>query len=469
MGNKMKRTGESPVIEKLAANVLETRFEDLCREDIEFARIRIIDTVGCLIGGAYDGGNRGIVDIVKDQGGKKESTILVYGGKVPAQNAAMVNNILCRSFDFEPVSPATPDITGAGHLSGSTVMTALALGESKNISGKELLTALLVGDDTATRIMVAGSGPMDVWPSHTGTGTINGFGSTAIAGRLLGLDEYQLRNAFGIILNEMGGSFQMIWDGATAFKLDQGTSARNGIFSAQLAKAGWTGAGDALFDRFGYYNVFTQGCRHPEVLTDELGKRYWSDYTIKPYPCCRMTHAAIDCALNIVNKHGIDARDIEDMLLYVSPVAINHICAAPFEAGDFPHGNAAFSFQYTVGTALLNGCVKPEHFTGEVIRDPGINAFIKRIKVEQQPEAGRAGAELRITMKDGRELVESVVIARGDQLNNPLSRDEIIDKFWMNVDYSQAVSGKAAGEFLALADKLEELDSVDRIIELLVA
>jgi 2-methylcitrate dehydratase PrpD len=317
--------------------------------------------------------------------------------------------------------------------------------------------------------MVAGSGPMDNWPSHTGTGTINGFGSTAIAGRLLGLDEYQMRNAFGIILNEMGGSFQMIWDGTTAFKLDQGTSARNGVFSAQLAKAGWTGARDALFDRFGYYNVFTQGCRHPEALTDDLGKRYWSDYTIKPYPCCRMTHAPIDCALNIVNKHDIDVLDIADMLLYVSPVAMNHICSAPFEAGDFPHGNAAFSFQYTVGTALLNKCVRPEHFTGEAIREPGLNAFIRRIKIAQQPEAGRAGAELRITMKDGRELVESVAVARGDQFSNPLSKDEIIEKFWMNVDYSRAVSREAAGEFLALAEKLEELDSVNRIVKLLVA
>jgi 2-methylcitrate dehydratase PrpD len=465
----MSGSDENTVIEKLAANVLRTRFEDLCREDIEFAKIRIIDTVGCLIGGAYDPGNQGIVDIVRDQGGKEEATILVYGGKVPAGNAAMVNNILCRSFDFEPVSPATANITGSGHLSGSTVMTAIALGELKNVNGKELLTALLAGDDTATRIMVAGSGPMDNWPSHTGTGTINGFGSTAIAGRLLGLDEYQMRNAFGIILNEMGGSFQMIWDGTTAFKLDQGTSARNGVFSAQLAKAGWTGARDALFDRFGYYNVFTQGCRHPEALTDDLGKRYWSDYTIKPYPCCRMTHAPIDCALNIVNKHDIDVLDIADMLLYVSPVAMNHICSAPFEAGDFPHGNAAFSFQYTVGTALLNKCVRPEHFTGEAIREPGLNAFIRRIKIAQQPEAGRAGAELRITMKDGRELVESVAVARGDQFSNPLSKDEIIEKFWMNVDYSRAVSREAAGEFLALAEKLEELDSVNRIVKLLVA
>ena len=40
-------------------------------------------------------------------------------------------------------------------------------------------------------------------------------------------------------------------DATTAFKLQQGTSARNGIFSAQLAKAGWTGPSDALQGEFG--------------------------------------------------------------------------------------------------------------------------------------------------------------------------------------------------------------------------
>jgi 2-methylcitrate dehydratase PrpD len=459
---------DTTAIERLVDNVLDSSFENLLQQDVEHAKNRIIDVVGCLIGGAYDTGNRALVDIVRDQGGKEEATILIYGGKVPACNAAMVNNILCRSFDFEPVSPATSDYSGGGHLSGSTVMTAFAMGELTGVNGKELLTALLVGDDIATRVMVAGTGPSTKWPNHTGTGTINGFGSTAIAGRMLGLNKVQMRNAFGIILNEMGGSFQMIWDGTTAFKLDQGTSARNGIFSVQLAKAGWTGAKDALHDRFGYYNLYTEGCCHPEALTKDLGKRYWSDYTFKPYPCCRMNHSAIDCALAIVNKHGIDAGDIKEVILYVSSLAMTHICAMPFKIGDFPHGNAAFSFQYTVGTALLRKCVKPEHFTEEAIRGPEINAFIKKIKIEEQPEAAREGTRLKVVMNNGDEFSESVSVARGDGFGNPLSKDEIIAKFWLNVDYSGTIARYNAEKLLALLEKLEDLDSVNRIVQLLV-
>jgi 2-methylcitrate dehydratase PrpD len=472
-GNFTRRTymtnkSESTPIEKLVANVLETRFEDICQDDLEHAKIRIIDVLGCLIGGACDSGNKSLVDLVKEWGGKKESTILIYGGKVPACNAAMTNSILCRSFDFEPVSPVTDDISGGGHLSGSTVLTAIALGELKGVDGKELLTALLVGDDMATRVIASSSGPMKTWPKHTGTGSINGFGTTAIAGRLLGLNKLQMKNAFGIILNEMGGNFQMIWDGTTAFKLDQGTSARNSIFTAQLAKAGWTGAGDALHSRFGYYNIFTEGCQHPEAVTKDLGKRFWSDGTIKPYPCCRMNHSAIDCALAITNKYNISARDIKEVILCVSPIAASHICSKPFEIGEFPHGNAIFSFQYTVGTALLRKSVKPEHFTEEAIRGPEINAFIKKISVTEQADISREGAVLKVIMHDGTERIESVSVAKGDP-RNPLSKEEIIAKFWTNVDFSRAVSKENAEKILALVEKLEKLDSVNKIVKLLVS
>lgn len=95
--------------------------------------------------------------------------------------------------------------------------------------------------------------------------------AVAIAGRLLGLNRDQMRNAFGIVLNRLGGSFQIIWDGTTSFKLPQGLSARDAIFSAELARAGWTGPKDALLSRCGYYELFTEGCTDQEILTKDLG------------------------------------------------------------------------------------------------------------------------------------------------------------------------------------------------------
>ena len=54
---------------------------------------RILDLVGCIIGGAKCDGSEGLADIVGNWGGREESSILGYGYKGPAHNAAMVNAI----------------------------------------------------------------------------------------------------------------------------------------------------------------------------------------------------------------------------------------------------------------------------------------------------------------------------------------------------------------------------------------
>jgi 2-methylcitrate dehydratase PrpD len=91
----MDNPASIPAIEALSENVLKTRFEDLDKETVENAKKRILDVIGCAIGGANAPGNRGLVEVIKDTGGKPEASILVWGGKVPAANAALVNSILC--------------------------------------------------------------------------------------------------------------------------------------------------------------------------------------------------------------------------------------------------------------------------------------------------------------------------------------------------------------------------------------
>lgn len=458
-------TNRTP-FEELIVNVLETRFENFDQATIEHAKNRILDTVGCLIGGAKDTGNSEMVDIIIDTGGKPEASIMIYGNKVPAQNAAMVNSILARSFDFEPVSPLVDGISVPGHISGTTIMTALTLGEAQDISGRELITALLIGDDIASRLLI--SSGFEFSRGWDNIGTVNAFGATAIAGHLLGLDRHQLKNAFGIVLNQLAGSMQIVWDATTAFKLNQGLSSRNGIFSARLAKAGWTGPRDALFGEFGYFKLYTEGCRNPEALTKDLGREYYSDGTFKPYPCCRINHGAIDCALAVVRKHGIDAKDIQQVIINVSSEVLNHICGKTFEIGEFPHADAAFNMSYTVATALLRKSVKPEHFTEEYIRDSLINAFINKIELCELAGADLSRVKFTVVMKDSREFNEDTDIPRGDP-RNPLSKHELIDKFWDNVEFSKTIPKKNAERLLKILENLENLDNVGKMVDLLIA
>lgn len=452
-------------MDQIVANVLDTKFEAIDLETLQNAKDRIIDTVGCLIGGAGDPSNPELVRLMTDLGGKPEATILMYGGKTTAADAAMVNCILCRSFDFEPVSPVVEDAMAPGHVSGTTVMTALTLSEATGANGRELITAMLLGDDLAARLLNTCEFTLAL--GWDGNGTANAMGATAIAGRLLGLNQNQLRNAFGLVLSQLSGSAQNISEFTTAFKLPLGLAARNAIFSAQLAAAGWTAPKDALRGTFGYYDMFTSGIRNEELLTKDLGEKFWGDRTFKPYPCCRGTHGPIDCALDIVNSHDIAPDSIVQVKLHLPEGALNGVLAQPWEIGEFPHGNAIFSFRFTVATALLKGSVRPKHFTEQAIRDPKTGELAKSIEIVNLP-AGKSGFVLTVRTKDGEEYSAESVVPRGDIAENPLTRDELMAKFWDNVEFGAKHRRSDAETLLGLLENLEGLDSIGEVTRLLV-
>ena len=205
---------------ELVRNILDTSFENFDSSMVERARERIIDVVGCMIGGANAPGNSMLLDLIREWGGREEATIIVHGMKVPAHNAALMNSIMARSYDFEPCGSQVNGKTTPAHISGTTVPVALAMGELKGTSGKDLLTALILGDDLTSRIIAASNINLD--SGFEPTGIANMFGATAIAGRLLKLNEQQMLNAFGIALNQVSGTFQNIFDGVHTFKLPQG-------------------------------------------------------------------------------------------------------------------------------------------------------------------------------------------------------------------------------------------------------
>ena len=457
----MGNTAQCTAMDKIVANVLETRFEDIDKEVLQNAKERIIDTVGCLIGGAGDPSNPELVRLIMDYGGKRESTILMYGGKVPAAHAAMVNSILCRSFDYEPVSPVVENKMAPGHVTGTTVMTAMSLSEAVGAGGRELITALLLGDDLAARLANTSSPCLTL--GWDGNGTFNAFAATAIAGRLLKLDADQLRNAFGLVLNQLSGSAQNIWEGNTAFKLPIGLAARNGIFSAQLALAGWTAPRDALLSEFGFYRLFTDGIKDSELLTKDLGKAYWGERTFKPYPSCRATHGLIDCALEIVQKNHIESKNIREAVAYMPSLRIGNFCGQPWETGEFPHGNAIFSYRFTIATALLNKSVRPRHFTTEAIHNSETNALIRRIKF-----AEGEGVNLKVIMNDGTEYTAESRIAKGEIPGNPMSQEELSAKFWDNVEFANRHARDNVERLLSLLEKIEDLHNVNELVQLLV-
>ena len=78
-------------------------------------------------------------------------------------------------------------------------------------------------------------------------------------------------------------------------------------------------------------------------------------------------------------------------------------------------------------------------------------------------------ARMTVTLKDGRKLTETVTKVKGDPIDNPMTHDEIIAKFWVNVDFTQKISRKKADELLDKLLNLEKVESVKKLIPLMVA
>jgi 2-methylcitrate dehydratase PrpD len=336
------------------------------------------------------------------------------------------------------------------------------------------------------------------------------FGAVAITGRLLGLNSAQMKNAFGLamMLKGVGAGGMFASDPPTqtarparqsssissaqeanpgwlgvndpffkaqlarggyeetvSTKLSNGIEARDGINAAQLAKAGWPGVKDPFFGERGGYYPGLASCNRPERITEGLGKKYIVEQVFKPWPGGRPTNAPTEAALAIVSKHDINVDDIEEVVLHLSPQAAAVHYSKPYIIGEYPTMNALWSFYFAVGSTLYRKSSKDENFTDEKIRDPKLQALIKKVKLGDldKPE----GIELEVKMKDERTFSEYVRVALGEPYK-PLSRDGLITKFMEQVEFSQTVSKKDAEKLVRLVERLEEMDNVQKIVELAV-
>jgi 2-methylcitrate dehydratase PrpD len=451
---------------ELVRNIVETSFDAFDSSVIGKARNRIIDVVGCALGGVNASGCSMLLDLMREWGGTRESTVLGTGDRLPVHHAAMVNSLFARSYDFEPTGALVEGKSTPSHISGTTVPVALAVGELKSVTGKDLLTALILGDDLSARIAAASQLNIDSgWDS---TGTVNVFGAAAIAGKLWGLNERQMVNALGIALNQMGGTFLNIFDYAHTFKLPQGLTAQAGVFSAALARKGFTAPRDPLTGKHGYFSLYCKTYQL-DILARELGKKFYAGDTFKPYPCCRSNHAAVECALALVNAHALTPGDLDEVVVSVTPTAKSFVVGQPFRIGEVPQINAAFSLQYTVACALLRKSVQLEHFSEEFIRDPAIMGVVKKIRLDSaMPPDKPHGAAVRIRTRQGKEYEARVDVPKGSDTFTPLTQAEKREKFRSNVAWSKTVPQDRAEKALHMLEKIEEVNNVAEIITLLV-
>lgn len=395
---------EGGVSAVIAEHVVRSRFADLDRAAIDALKLRLLDLTGCAIGGVRGEGGRALAGAIAAGGGGPAS-VFGTGLRAAPRDAAMANAVLARTFDFEVMTVSVDGVVVPSHHAPTTVMTALALAEQHRTDGKAFLTALAVGDDLAARTLAAAG--IDFNDGWDGVPLHATMAAAAIAARFTGLDARATRHAIGIAADQIGGTVQSIWDGASAWKVQQGLAARNGIFAAELAKAGWSGMADPLLAPCGFYAQFTPGCVRPALLTKDLGRAWHGEVYFKPWPSCAANHPAIECALSLRQKARLEPGSIRSVRIVVEPRILDLFIAKPLLPGPSPHSQANFSIRFATATALLRGHLRQDDYDQGPRADPALLSMIDRTVLAPLPPGGK-GVIVEATLADGSIVSEAL-------------------------------------------------------------
>jgi 2-methylcitrate dehydratase PrpD len=458
--------GDMESEKRLAEFVSETRFEDLPKESVEIVKNVVLTILGTTIAGATAEGCEPMVDQVKEWGGRKEATIFIHGGKVPAYNAALVNSTMARALDFcDAMLPGM-------HVGSSSVPAALAAAElAGGCSGKEFLAAMVLGTEVSARI-----NSVSLYDGFDPTGICSIFATAAIAGRILRLDSKQMLHVLALAFNKAAGSFQSNIDGSLAVRVIQGFVAQGGIICAQLARRGITGPQNFLEGTYGYFHLFAKDKYNPEAITNELGKRFEMDKTLfKKHPSCGGTLGSTDAILALVKEKKFTPEEVSQIEVEAPPYNCN-LVGNEFKIGENPKVNAQFNIKYCVANVLLRGSPKLIHFDEPSIRDPRIMELTKKIRIIPTPsldDPKRLGfslaARMKVTTKKGDVYTKTVDIPRG-LYGNPMTEEEHMERFRDCISYAgKPLPSANIKKIMSKVGQLQTARDVRTLVPLLLA
>ncbi len=307
----------------------------------------------------------------------------------------------------------TDDLHAASvtHPGCVVIPTAWLVGRGVRVSGHAFLHAVLSGYEVMTRVGEA-LGPAHYRTFHN-TATAGVFGAAAAAAHLLGLDEDGWVWALGNAGTQAAGLWQFHDEGAMSKPLHAGHAAAAGLRAAQLARAGLTGPEAILEGEKGLFRALCADARPDAVLAEAAGWKL-HETSLKPYPCCRHVHPAIDAALEVRERLRSGSPPVRVHVL-TYPAALD-VTDRPLP--QTPH-EARFSVQFAVARALLEGRPGLDAFEDAAITDARVRALLGRttVAIDESLAAAypaRWGAAIEVETADRTVLHARRASATGD-------------------------------------------------------
>ncbi len=417
---------------QLAEYVASLQYKDIDEATrISFGRM-LLDTAAVSIAGFREPSCRPVATALCAWDQEGPASVVGSEQRVSPPAAAFANGVYAHWCEWD-------DSHDPSHVHASAVIypALLAAFEASDQSamtsgGEEFVAATIAAFDAACRV-----GKLLKPYTHRGwmpTGTGGAVGAAAGAARILGLDASGIQSAMGIAAAGSGLSRQALADLVNAKNILAGVAAKIGVESALLARAGVSGAPHFITGDYGLQALYADGQGDAEEILDGLGREFSiNEVSVKPYPCCRSAHPALDIVFELLRDEPRVANDVDSVRFEV-PRGVYERVGRPFEAGDNPRMAALFSVPYSVAIALTNGLVAPKDFDPESVRavSSEVADLIGRIAVEAVPVPNEAADPMIptravFTLSGGGEIELTATTVKGAP-DHPMTPDEEASK-----------------------------------------
>lgn len=413
----------------LADFCVQTNYDKIPTEVVERTKLLILDTVGIIIRARHDSESTPSMLAAVGKLGLDKGDCHVFGDKTtysPA-TAALINATLAHSLDFDDTH-AEASI----HASAPIVPAAIAAAEMVGASGRDLITACVVGYEIHVRLGKAvGAADHYIRGFHP-TATCGIFAAVAAVAKILKLSDAQTISAFGIALSQTAGAMQFLKDGAWTKRLHVGQAAQNGLMAAFFAREGYVGPAQSIEGQWGFFNNYSSDA-NLDTAVDGLGET-WETMTlgVKPYPSCRYSHAAIDGIIQLAKQHDLPADsdvDIEVGLPQRGFGIIGHPLDQKQNPGSIVDGQ--FSMPFSAAVAFRQRGFVWDDYAKNLTNVATLNLCKKvAVFVDDQAEAcspKNMSAKVRITA-NGQTFETFVQVPMGEP-DNFMSAEQFQEKF----------------------------------------
>lgn len=397
--------------------------------------VRVIDTLGALVGGFDDEPCRMARALAMDLPVAGGATVVGTPLRTSMDVAAFVNGTTARSAEINDVyhHPGSKN----GHPS-DVIAPLLAVAEHAQASGRDFLTSVVLAYEIYLRFA-------DTF--HNRAFDAANFCSISVAiaaAKLLGLNEAQIAQAISIVvvpnnaLNQTRTGHLTMWKSVAA-----GQAGRAGVFAALLAGKGMRGAQLPFTGRHGWCNhvagkPFALGIMGGNGIPFKI-----HDSTIKPRMACLHTLAPILASEKAAAQLQGRTGSVERITVEVYKASERAVAGIEKSGGAVDHHwnpdsreTADHSIPYCVAATLLDGSITPRSFDDAHLNNPILrNLLMKTELVENQDFTAayeklpvQYRARVTVRLKGGEAPVGETGGEYGD-LSDAKSDEDIAKKF----------------------------------------